>query len=520
MDATLDTITLDTNSGPLTGSKSDTAQAFLGIPYAAPPVGARRFRAPEAHPGWSEPLDCTGWRASAPQNPPLTMMAGLNVGPTDEDCLHLNIWTPRADDEKRPVMVWIHGGAFYQGSGSQALYRAGRMAHHGDVVVVTINYRLGALGFLALGHHTDGAIPASGTEGLLDQIAALRWVRDNIAAFGGDPDNVTIFGESAGGASVGCLLAMPGAKGLFKRAIAQSGACHVGLDPELASRTARLFAEETAKLEISDMQTAPVEALLKAQANLLARAAQDRDIELAMLPFQPVIDGEHLPGFPIDRVRQGSADDIDVIVGTTLDEWTFFGGIDPKIAALSEDQLERRVARALPDQDPRGLIDAFRAGLQDRGGEPTPGDILIALQTDRIFRVPAQRLLEALEARGNRGRGYVFTWPSPAFEGRLGACHAIEIGFIFGTYALPNADQFFGGGPDADALSAAIMEGWVNFARSGAPSGGACPDWERYDRDRRVMMEFGAPVRARLDPYIRERMIFEGVSDAELGMVR
>jgi len=510
MDASLDTVTVDTQAGPVTGSAADAVQAFLGIPFAAPP---RRFCAPEPHPGWSEPLDCTKWRHSAPQNPPANAMIGIKVGPVDEDCLFLNIWTPRADDQKRPVMVWIHGGAFYQGSGSQALYRGGRLADHGDVVIVTINYRLGAFGFLA----TQGA---TGTEGMLDQIAALRWVQDNIENFGGDPGCVTIFGESAGGASVGCLLAMPEAKGLFHRAIAQSGACHVGLDPELAVRTAELFDEEAGKLELGDLSAAPMEGLLKAQANLMARAATDKDVQLAMLPFQPVIDGKHLPGFPIDQIRRGSADGIEVMAGTTLDEWTFFGGIDPKIQSLNEEQLERRIARALPDHDPRSFIDAFRSGLQDRGGEPTPGEILIAFQTDRIFRVPAQRLLEALDGRGEQGHGYVFTWPSPAFNGQLGACHAIEIGFVFGTYQLPSAGTFFGEGAEADALAAAIMDGWVNFARSGAPSGGACPEWERYDPSRRAMMEFGARTRQRLDPYLRERMIFEGVSDAELGMVR
>ena len=218
---------VETRRGAVRGVGKDGLVLFRGLPYARPPIGPLRFRPPEPPEAWSGIRDATRFGSSAPQNGALIgPLMSLGIGRTGEDCLHLNIWTPAADGRRRPVMVWIHGGAFILGSGSQMLYDGAALARRGDVVVVTINYRLGALGFLRLRDRFGSRLPASGNEGLLDQIAALQWVRDEISSFGGDPGNVTIFGESAGAMSCATLLATPRAGGLFHRAILQSGAAN------------------------------------------------------------------------------------------------------------------------------------------------------------------------------------------------------------------------------------------------------------------------------------------------------
>src|SRR5208282_24558 len=234
------TATVSIHQGKLEGDDQAGLFVFKGIPFAAPPVGARRWLAPEKPAPWTGTRDARRFGAAAPQNKlMLTALSAMVVdGEQSEDCLYLNVWTPALGSKRRPVMVWIHGGAFTIGSGSQTLYDGSVLARRGEVVVVTVNYRLGPLGFLRLADVTNGKIPASGSEGMLDQIAALEWVRDNIAEFGGDPGNVTIFGESAGGMSVGTLLAMPAARGLFHKAIPQSGACHIGVPVARANRTA------------------------------------------------------------------------------------------------------------------------------------------------------------------------------------------------------------------------------------------------------------------------------------------
>src|SRR5579863_10236654 len=230
--------TASTCYGRLEGDEQDGLIVFKGVPFAAAPVGVRRWLPPERQAPWTGVRDARRFGAVAPQNPVTNQaLAAMKIEQAhSEDCLNLNLWTPGLDGARRPVMVWIHGGGFTIGAGSQEIYNGAVLAKRGDSVIVTINYRLGPLGFLRLNDVTQGRIPSSGNEGLLDQIAALQWVRDNIAEFGGDPDNVTIFGESAGGMSVGAILAMPSARGLFHKAIPQSGACHTGATADRATR--------------------------------------------------------------------------------------------------------------------------------------------------------------------------------------------------------------------------------------------------------------------------------------------
>src|SRR6204780_198701 len=323
--------TVSIHQGKLEGNDQGGLIVFKGIPFAAPPVGSLRWRAPEKPAWWTGVRNALHFGAVAHQNRvQLSALSAMVIdGEQSEDCLSLNVWTPALDGKRRPVMVWIHGGGFTIGSSSQALYDGSVLARRGDVVLVTVNYRLGPLGFIRLADVTNGKIPASGSEGMLDQVAALEWVRDNIAEFGGDPGNVTIFGESAGGMSVGTLLAMPAARGLFHKAIPQSGASHTGSPVARANRTAERI---LSRLRVNPGDAAAVRALSPAQ--LLTGTMLDDgvtpDPELPM-PYQPVIDGTPVPRSAIEMVADGNAAGVAVMVGSTLEEWKLFSLMDPSL---------------------------------------------------------------------------------------------------------------------------------------------------------------------------------------------
>ncbi|MGH7416122.1 MAG: carboxylesterase/lipase family protein, partial [Candidatus Rokuibacteriota bacterium] len=374
---------VETRRGRVRGVTESGLAVFRGLPFARPPVGARRFQPPEPPAPWSGVRDAARFGTSAAQNGALVgPLMSLGIGRTGEDCLYLNVWTPRPDRARRPVLVWIHGGAFILGSGSQLLYDGSRLARRGDVVVVTVNYRLGALGFLGVQDRFGRRLPATGNEGLLDQIAALEWVRDEIAAFGGDPDNVTLFGESAGAMSCATLLGMPRARGLFHRAILQSGAANYVWPRDTAARLADQVLAEIGVGSPEELYAATPERLLAAQRRLfmdlmlgdqhvlgalspagqrvagalflslsLARRrfgrvteplsrglsgmlrrrgrrsaapapamAALRALRTRGLPFQPVIDGDVVPRDPLAAIRDGAARDVPLLIGTNRDE--------------------------------------------------------------------------------------------------------------------------------------------------------------------------------------------------------
>jgi para-nitrobenzyl esterase len=469
--------------GKLEGSRRGGLSNFKGIPFAT----ARRWHMPERVQPWSGVRSARAAGAVAPQNP--TPLEGLiaSGGKTvqSEDCLFLNVWTPACDGAKRPVMVWIHGGAFSTGAGSIGLYSGKNLATVGDVVVVTINYRLSSLGFLRLADITKGRIRSTGAEGIADQIAALGWVRDNIAAFGGDPANVTIFGESAGGMSVACLLASPKACGLFHKAISQSGSAHIARPREHANRVAEVFLGHLGAAA-NDLERAPVEALLKAQAALVAEVDNQQDPhKLGSMALQPVVDGDVLPLWPIEAVRAGSAAGVPVIAGTTTEEWKLWTALDAKFHTIGEDKLARWVERTFGDN-------ASALLAEDRDG--TPYERYVSMQTNRAFREPTLRLLAAQSANAPVYE-YVFDWRSPAMGGAFGACHALELGFVFGTHSLPGADNFFGKGPEADAISRAMIEAWTSFARTGVPKADGIEAWPQWSTGSPGAMVFGADSR-------------------------
>lgn len=424
-----------TLQGEVRGSVADGVNTFKGVPYASPPFGHNRFRPPQPVEPWSGVRDALSFGAEPPQLRPDPQIQALAPDPAvpGEDCLNLNIWSPAPGSANLPVMVWIPGGMFEVGSG--ASYDGSRFARDG-VVCVTINYRVGAEGFLYLG---DG----HANLGLLDQIAALAWVRDNIAAFGGDPGNVTVFGESAGGMSVCTLLSMPRADGLFRRAIAQSGAAHHVMSAAAARRSGQhLAAQLGVEATREAIASVPLERLLAAQAELkvelLAHADPERwgdEIVTSLSPWQPVIDGDVISAPPFDRIAAGAGAHVDVMVGTNTEDWRLFLVANGEIDRITDQILTGPVADygyqalaayGLPVET---ALSAYRATY--RGA--SPGVLLGAVQTDWWVRIPAIRLADAHATGPAATFMYEFAWPSPAFNGALGACHGLEIGFVFDT---------------------------------------------------------------------------------------
>jgi para-nitrobenzyl esterase len=392
-------------------------------------------------------------------------------GEQSEDCLTLNVWTPSTSG-RRPVLVWLHGGAFIGGTAGVPLYDGARLASQGDVVVVTVNYRVGALGFLALG-------AGRANFGLQDQIAALRFVRREIAAFGGDPANVTVFGESAGAGSVCALLAMPRARGLFRRAIVQSAAPEgmLGLD-EAGERTAKLVGKLGLDPSALDaLRAVPVEALLDAQEQLNAEGPHAK----GML-FMPVVDGELLPRAPLEAARAGTAHDVELLIGTTRDEMRLYvlTGLGDRI---TEELLPRIVAAQLagaaadPAAEAAVRIARARAELAARGEPAAAPDVFFAVQTDLSLRGPSEALAAAHARHGRRTFVYRFGWRSPLAGGALGACHTIDLPFVFGTLDAPGMPELAGGGPAAEALSENVRAAWLAFARTGNPSHPGIGEW-------------------------------------------
>ena len=493
---------VEINSGRLEGNAQDGYQSFLGIPFAAPPVGRLRFRAPEPVDPWTGLRPAHEFGPVAPQLPsPLESLLGSAPIVSDEaGCLTLNVWTPEAGAAKRPVMVWIHGGAFVTGSGSTPWYDGARFAKEHDVVVVTVNYRLGVLGFSYLAELMGPEYQGSGSVGIQDQAAALRWVRDNIAVFGGDPGNVTIFGESAGGMSVGTLLALPEAAGLFHKAVPQSGATSNSLEPDVATgyAAALLGAVGLERTEAARLTEIPLEALMAAQGQLAMQFAQRG------MTFQPVVDGEVLDRRPLDAVAAGSAADIPLLVGTNLDEWNLFAAMDPRQASMDEAGL-LKAATALFGEAAGDAVATYRSA------RPTasPGDLLSAMTTDSVFRIPAIRLSEAQQKAGGSVWMYLFDWATPAMGGRFGSCHALEIPFVFDNLHQPGASLFVGDQPPAD-LAKTMNASWARFARTGSPEGPLSP-WPAYEPGPRSTMVLGAANGLREDPMGEERALWEGV---------
>jgi len=508
---------VSTRYGRLEGEEQDGLTVFKGVPFAAAPAGVRRWLAPQKPAPWTGVRDARRFGAAAHQNPVTNQaLAAMKIEQAHaEDCLNLNLWTPGVDSARRPVMVWIHGGGFTIGAGSQEVYNGSFLARRGDVVVVTINYRLGPLGFLRLNDVTGGRIPSSGNEGLLDQVAALEWVRDNIAEFGGDPDNVTIFGESAGGMSVGALLAMPLARGLFHKAIAQSGSCDTVSSVARANRTAQrvLVKLGVAADDIDAIRALPVAQLL---TGVCGPDGKTPDRELGMA-YQPVVDGTVIPRELIEMVTQGSAAGVAVMVGSNLEEWKLFSALDPRTNQVDRAGLIKWLSKRLTVDFASSVVATYERARAAAGASIALPELYSAIETDRVFRMPGVRLAEILGRREPRVYNYLFTWRSPAMGGVLGSCHALEIGFVFGTNHLVGMNHFAGEGPAADKLAGEMQDAWLAFARDGDPGCASLGAWPGYTEERRATMLFGETSRVADAPFDEERRAWDGVPSGILG---
>jgi para-nitrobenzyl esterase len=505
-----------TKQGELKGVEKFGSLNFRGVPYATPPVGVNRWKPPAPAPAWDGVRDATEFGPVCPQNQAVdggVWRRPIEQPEQSEDCLTLNVWTPDLGANNLPVAVWIHGGAFSSGSGRVPWYHGHNFARDG-VVCVTINYRVSAFAFLYLDELFDD-LNGTGTLGIQDQIEALRWVQENIAAFGGDPGNVTIFGESAGGGSVGTLLAMPAAKGLFHKAIPQSGACHWSHTTDSAMRVAKRFLEDNGIRpgDTGALLALPVERVLETVANfgqiLVSELGQlfGEHFTGAAMPFQPVVDGTTLPQRPIDAVKTGSAKDIPTLVGTTKDEWKLFSAMGGAGGDAGHARAPRML-RNLCEQNGRSVDDLVGAYEKSVGG--SEADVRGAIETDRMFRIPAIRVAEAQVQNGAPAWMYRFDWPTQVFGGRLGACHAIEIPFVFDNLDAPGAPEFTGGEAPRE-LATAMHGAWVSFMQTGVPKTGDLPDWPGYDAARRPTMLLDRECRVVEDPQADLRRLWDGL---------
>ena len=498
-----------TTRGKVRGVRTNGLAVFRGIPYAEPPVGNLRFRPPAPRRSWDGVLDGTKNGQIVPQTDESPIdAASLPKGvPQGDDSLNLNVWTPSLEQEASlPVLVWIHGGSFKWGAGSIPFYDGSSFARNG-IVVVTINYRIGAAGFLFVGDR-----PGSGNFGLLDQVLALHWVHDNIRAFGGDPDKITIAGESAGGFSAGQLLAMPTARGLFRRAITQSG----GAQLHISAGSARAIGAEMLKmLGVSPNDDAAIARLTSAQILEVQRAIGPKvpalllgsgSPDLIPLTFglgnAPTYGTDVIPTRALDAIAAGSARDIDLLVGWNEDETSIFWPT-PEIQQIMLPQVVLAASTGFKGRPGDQVIESYR----ERRRRLDIGAGLIPFGTDLIFRIPSIRLAETAQRHNPRVYMFRFGW-----DGTYGAVHGLEVPFAFNTVAdMGEAGAMLGGTNPPQSVADSMHGAWVSFIKTGVPRHASLPDWPAYEPKRRATMHFDVASRVVDDPDGEERQIWSGV---------
>jgi len=459
---------------------------FKGLHYGEPTGGVWRFKPPQPVASWSGTKDAMDYGPTCPQT------GNLARGPAQsEDCLVLNVFTPRLEG-KRPVMVWLHGGGFASGSGSQAGYDGTALAKRGDVVVVTINHRLNVFGYLYLEEIGGEAFDGSGMAGMLDIELALKWIRDNISAFGGDPENVTVFGESGGGMKVSMLLAMPSSKGLFHKGIIQSGPGIRGIPKDQGTKEAK---DLMTKMKIDDpkkLQEVPVEDLLK------AISVSGEDEASSSLRLSPVVDGKYLPVNPFEPVAAPTGADIPIIVGTNKDEALLFVGRDPMRDKMTEEDLVKRLTPML-GAHVNDVIGAYKKSRPDA----SPWDLFIAISTES-FRLGSIILAERKVA-GGTAPVYMYLFDFE-INNQLKAAHAMEIAFVFSNASSRGAPR-----PEVKHLETLMSEAWIAFAKTGNPNVPGTPHWPAYTTADRATMVFNTQSCAINDPRREERLAWKGI---------
>lgn len=497
---------VETSYGRLRGLREHGLFKFRGVPYARPPIGALRFRAPKRAQPWAGERAATRFGPAAPQGSSDPLPLRNDITDWNEDCLHLNVWTPGLDG-KRPVMVWFHGGAFVRGTASRPTYDRGALALLGDVVVVAVEYRLGALGFLyieGLGGD-DAAFDAN--VGIRDQLKALEWVREEIAAFGGDADNVTAFGHSAGAVGLGATLGLPAAERSYRRAILQSGP-PTAISPEAAAPVAAAILAHvglTAKTA-ERLRDLPVETILAAHPAAWASSGS-RPLGI---PFAPVIDGELIRQHPLDALAAGTARDVDVVAGTTVDEMRPYLVLEPDLLSLDDAGLRRRCERIVPRRttdEADYVIGEYRRARNERDASTAPCDLWLAIQADRFVRYGSIKTAELQSEHGAAAFAYLFAWESPFMNGMLGSFHELDLQFLFGSLDDPITMALTGDRPERESFARRLQRAWTAFARDGEPS----PSWPRYDRGKRATMILDTECSRRDAPFDDERRVWEEI---------
>jgi len=500
--------TVTTTAGKVRGTVEGSVHAFKGVPYAASTAGRNRYMPPAPREPWNNVRDCFDLGLRAPQLsssfhgqvPPEFEVMDRDE-PMGEDCLVLNIWTPGVG-EKRPVMVWLHGGGYTSGSGGFVCYDGTQLAKKHDVVAISLNHRLTALGYLYLAGIGGEKYANSSNLGNLDIIAALGWIRDNIAQFGGDPGNVTIYGQSGGAGKVSSLMAMPAAKGLFHRAIVQSGAAVKGVSRDAANKSTEMF---LAKLnlkpdQVDQLQTLPVDQLLAATTPAGMPGAPG-------LALAPVVDGHSLPTDPFDPVASDISAGVPLLIGTVEDEVAFFPNqiLDPIDDASLHAHVKQTVRNASDDQVDK-LIAAYRAGRPRASNT----DLFLIIASDATFRAGVMTEAERKAAQGKAPvYQYYFTWKSPVRDGKLRAFHTVEIPFVFDN--VDAAKSMLGSGEDRYALAEKISSAWVSFARSGNPNTKLAPDWSTFDTSKRAVMVINDEWKVVNDPHGEEQRLLHSL---------
>lgn len=480
--------TVQTTAGPVLGTTESGLDVFRGVPYASPPVGELRWRAAAPPVPWTAVRDATQFGPACPQDPDEHEMAAGT--PTSEDCLTANVWSPTTSG-RAPVMVFVHGGGFVAGSTWDPWYDGAAFAQRG-VVLVTFQYRVGPFGWLDLSS-LGAQYATSGNNGLLDQMAALRWVRENAAAFGGDPGNVTVFGESAGAISLSALLGAPSADGLYDRVIFESGTPGTIATREWSGRVFDRF------VELSDVAE-PEDVLDLSTDQLLGAAREIYDTEFADTAFHPIVDGTVVPDLPMRRMASADGPAVPVILGTNLDEARYWLYYIPEL-----DRLPLRYYRPWLESLVGDRADEVVAAYRAERPELDQAQTGMAMAGDVGFRMPALRMAEALSARGVPVWMYLATVPSPEFDGRMGTPHAMELPFVFDNLEADRAPELVGDDPGNPALAAILQQLWTSFATSGTPSAPGAPTWPRFAGTTRSTLIVDRQVSVEEDPYPASR---------------
>ena len=507
---------IDTASGKVRGTIIEGVQAYKSVPYGASTAGANRFLPPNKPEPWAGERDATAYTSRAPQaglraptRPELANFSGATDNAAEtEDCLTLNVWTP-GPVGKRPVMVWLHGGAFSYGSANSDRQQGSRLCNRGDVVVVTVNHRLNIFAHLHLADIWGPEYARSGNAGVLDLVAALEWVRDNIAAFGGDPDNVTIFGESGGGGKVSTLMTMPSARGLFHKAIIQSGASVVLGNPGRAAKLADIVLRQLGltRGDLGKLQNVPAAALLAVVGPATKELGPPARSLFDRYAFGPVVDGDVLPRHPFDPDASPLSADIPLLIGDMKDEMTSFTAtIDPIWhGTLSEAQARDRLF-AIAGRHTDEVIETYRR-LYPRSN---PAQRLIAATTDSNFRIRSLAVAQRKAAQANAPVWmYSFEWETPLFDGRLGAPHALDVPFCFDTIDLTNATDL---SPGARKVAATMASTWIAFARTGNPNNATIPHWPAYNTEDRPTLLLDVEPRVQNDLRGEARRLWQGIA--------